>query len=263
MRPNSNENEVKNRIKIENSEYNPVPLYRSYGVTTKERPIITKIKVFTQKALATFVLGVVLSAIIIAIIAFTFASGSLVIPTAAISSVTVFLLLKFTKPLRKRIKLIGTLKKLCNKKGYKYGYTLWMSDSVLSTKWSNGKGELILHTNTRVYHIRLFSLRKYRSKLKFESEKEMTLTSYPVKNRLAVIYDFKPKTKKLAVDFGEITPVSGKETVKALIFCPTCEEWSYKYLSSYVPTGNAETVFGNKVYTASGFVSDLCRTEEV
>lgn len=264
MRQNPNENQVKNKIKIEQSEYNPVPLYRSYGVKTKERPLLTKVKIIMQKAVATLALGVPISVIAIGVIALIFASGSLLLATAIVAPAVIFTLMKITKPTRKRLKLIGDLKKLCKKYGYKYGYKLELSDSPLSSKWSKGEGELVLYTNTKVYNVRMFAIRKYRSKLKFESENEMTVTVPPLRNKFAVIYDLKTKYKKLGFDFSNVVSVTGRETVKALIICPTCEEWSYKYSNStYIPTGNAETVFGYKVYTASGFVSDLRRSEEI
>ena len=264
MRQNPNENQVKNKIKVEQSEYNPVPLYRSYGVKTKERPLLTKIKVIMQKAVATLALGVPISVIAVGMFALIFASGSLLLSTAIIAPAVFFALMKLTKPMRKRLKLIGDLKKLCKKHGYKYGYKLELSDSPLSPKWSRGAGELVFYTNTRVYHIRMFAIRKYRSKLQFESENEMTVTVPPPRNKFTVIYDLKTEHKKLEFDFGDVADAPGSETVKALIICPTCSEWSYRHSScTYIPTGNAETVFGYKVYTASGFVSDLRRMEEI
>ena len=263
MRMNPNENQVKDRIKIERSEYNPVPLYRSYGVTTRERPLLTKIKIIAQKALATCIFGLVFFTLAVGAIAFTFASGSVILPTAVLSSVATFFLLKYSKPARKRIKMVSRLKKLCKGQGYKQGYRLEMSDGILSPKWSDGRGELIFYTNTRVYHIRMFSVRKYRSRLSFESESEITVTTPPLRNVFTTIYDLTTNYKKMTVDFSGAFDSPGRDTVRAVVICPTCSEWSYRQsLNSYVPTGNAETVFGYKVYTASGFISDMIRTEE-
>lgn len=262
MRQNPNERQVKDKIKIDRSEYNPVPLYRSYGVTTREYPLLTKIKVFVQKALATALIGIPLAIIIVGMYAWTFTTGSVVIPTIVITAVGVFAFLKLSKPFRLRMKMIRALKKLCEKEGYKHGYRLEMSDKLTSPKWSNGKAELVLHTNTRVYRVRMFAIRKYRSRLRFESDKEITQIVPPLNNKFTVIYDLKSKQKKISIDFPDIADTAGKETVKALVFCPTCEEWSYRYSNNtYIPTGNADTVFGYKVYTSSGFISDLKRTE--
>ena len=77
MRTNPNENQVKNKIKIERSEYNPVPLYRSYGVTSKERPLLTKIKVIIQKATATMLFAIPIAVIAVGILSFIFAGEKL------------------------------------------------------------------------------------------------------------------------------------------------------------------------------------------
>ena len=262
MRTNPNEDQVKDKIKIERSEYNPVPLYRSYGVTSKERPLLTKIKVIIQKATATFVFGVPILVAAVGILSFIIA-GTVLVRTAILLPLGIFIILRLTKTLRKRLKLIRSLKRLCKKHGYKYGYKLEMNANPLSPKWTNGRGKLIFHTNTKVYHVAIFAIRKYRSKLQFESDTEMTLIKPPLRNKFTAIYDFRTKYKKLNIDFSGVAETAGKETVKAVVICPTCEEWSYRYsATSYVPTGNAETVFGYKAYTASGFIKDLRRSEE-
>ena len=264
MKLNSNENQVKNKLKIERSEYNPVPLYRSYGVTTKERPLWVKIKVIVQKIAATAFIGIPLSVIAVGMYAWMFASGLVIIPTVIYAAVGVFAFVMLSKPLRLRLKLIRALKKLCKKHGYKHGFKLEMSNSPFSRKWSSGECEFVFHTNSRVYHVRMFAIRKYRTRLRFESDKEITLIVPPLNNKFTVIYDLKSKQKKLSIDFGELADAKGKETVKALVFCPTCEEWSYRYSNNtYIPTGNAETVFGYKVYTVSGILSDIKRMEEI
>ena len=255
-------NRDKEKVKIEVSEYNPVPLYRAYGVTTKEYPLLTKLKVFTQKALLTFMYAVPLSVSAVGLIAITFASGSILIPTVVLSSLALLVALRSTKPLRMRLKMMRELKKLCKKAGYKNGYELEIKDSLLSSKWSNGKSEFLFHTNTKVYHIRMFAIRKKRSKLRFESDKEITVLTPPPR-KLASLYDLKVKQKKLSVDFSDVKSSDGKESVNAIVFCPRGGEWSYKNSEkTYLPTANGEKVFGYKVYTAPGFVYEVKYPED-
>lgn len=258
---NPNENQVKDKIRIQQSEYNPVPLYRSYGVTSKERPVWTKIKIFLQKALATFVLGVPMLVVLVGAYILIVAGG-LLISTAIVSALSVFAFFKLSKSPRKRMKFISSVKKLCRSNGYKYGYKAEILTNPIWLK-SGGSPHAVLHTNSRVYHIRFLSVKKYRSKLRFESESRATLVKPPLRNSFSVIYDLKTKKKSIDIDFSQITRVPGKENIMALVICPTCEEWSYKFSeSSYVPTGNAETVFGYNVYTSSGFINDVRRFEE-
>lgn len=216
-----------------------------------------------------------------------FGTSSLLFPLVIIAAlIVVFAFLTFTKALRLKLKMIRALKKLCKKRGYRDGYSLEMSDGILSSNWTNGKGKLVFHTNKRVYHVRIFSIRKYKSILQFESATEMTVIDVLPGDRVGVnIYSFSGQRKvhtvssgdlfgseqglakghkKLNIDFSSVTDTAGKETVKAVIICPTCEEWRYKQSNTtYVPTGNAETVFGYKIYTSTGFISDLRRTERV
>ena len=262
MKKQNTKEQAKDKTKIEVSEYNPVPLYRSYGVTSKEYPLLTKLKVIVQKVLLTLMFAIPLSFSVVGVIAITFASGSLLIPTVVFTSLAVFLTLKFSKPLRMRLKMVRELKKLCQNDGYRCGYKLEIKDSLFSAKWSTGRSELVFHTNTKVYHVRMYAIRKKRSRLRFESDKEITVLTLPPR-KLAIIYDLKAKQKRLSVDFPEIRNMNGKENVNAIVFCPRGEEWSYKHSEkTYLPTANGEKVFGYKVYTAPGFVRDVMQAEE-
>ena len=92
--------------------------------------------------------------------------------------------------------MIRELKKLCKKEGYKNGYKLEINDSFFSPKWATGQTEFVFHTNTKVYCVRMFAIRKKRSNLRFESDKEITVVTPPPR-KLAIIYDLKTKQKKL------------------------------------------------------------------
>ena len=251
-------------------------------------PTVIKIIAIAVSALLTLgLLIITFLPFVIDLLRLMFASSGMILAASAtVLLLAIIIFWAFTKPLRLRVKMIFSLKKMCKKQGYKYGYTLNMSQSLLSPKWRNGIGEIIFYTNTRAYHIRLFAIRKYRSILRFESENEITVIEYPSKNtadvaiynfgggqkRASVISsensfisnnEFNTKHKKFKIDFSKVTDTAGKETVKAVIICPTCAEWYYrKSNSTYIPTGNAETVFGYKVYTASGFISDIKRSEQ-
>lgn len=253
---------LNSRVHTDETDYSSeMPSYRCYGVKKKIYPRWEKFKVLLLKIAATILLAVPFSLIVVALCAFYFA-GPLIIRTAMTITIIVTLYVVISRPYRKRAKLLRSIKNLCNGKRSAFSFELPDKKSFFSLKWREREENFSVTTLTKVYRVKLLSVRSRRAILRFESPEEMIVEKRPLSNKFTVIYDLKTKYKHYAVDFSQLPDIKGREVVNAIVVCPTCGEWKYKSGIGYVITGNAETVFGRKVYTSTGFINDLKRSED-
>ena len=246
------------KTKVEVSKYNPVPLYRSYGVTRKEYAWAERLKkLFIDLAAVLALAGptIYIVAAVIAIFLFSSILAKVLLWTSVVIVSAVF----FTGKWRKRLSFNTKLKRLCKKENFKLCFKRNLRESLA---WSPDKYDLTVETPSRLYYVHVLPIEKRRQKILFESEKEIFITTPPLKNRYTAVFDIKPKVKSLALDLHKIESSSSKEVVTIMLVLPSCEDMSYKRSNvTIIPTGNGAEHFGFTVFTAKAFLKLLTRFE--
>lgn len=249
-------NREKKRERAEVSKFNPVPLFRSYGSTRKEYEPFERLLVFMQRAFVVIFLSLVFFVIGLSAVSW-FVYGGLFVKTFIITVAAVISLLILSKPARKRFVLNRKLKKLCEKNRFDLDLERGFWESL---KWSPNKIDFTVRAGKKIYYVKLLSVTPYRCKLYLDSENKLSIVKPPMKNRFAVIFDFKTKRRELDLDFSAVRDFESLETVKVLLVNPVCEEIYYKASSvSSVLTGNGGKHFGYNVFSATGFMNYVVR----
>ena len=249
----------KNKEKAEVSKYNPVPLYRSYGVTRKEYPFIEKLSVFLQKSLLVTFFALEGVVILLTTIALTL-YGSPLMKTAfwlAAGSVIVGIT---TRKLRAHLRFRAKAKRLCKKENYHLHFGCKLLESL---KYSPSRYDAIIETPSRVYYVHTLTITRRNQRLLLDSASRVDLITPPIWKFLAKYLDAKTKTTPLELDLPQIEGMNGKEAVRILLVLPSCEDISYrKSAATIIPTGNGAEHFGFTLFNEKGFLKFLPRFEQ-
>ena len=186
--------------------------------------------------------------------------GNLLVTTIILTAVATLCLYIITKPIRKRIKFLLKLRRVCRKNGFVYKAERGFFKSFF---WSPDKIDFTLKTNTHIYYVHYLTMIKYRCALIFLDENNFISRTMPLQNRFTVIFDIKPKIKGYKVSFPKSISQGAMENVNVILVNPTCCEFNTKNKNgSLEPTGNGAECFGYTLFTGSGFISNLVRTED-
>ena len=244
--------------KVEVSEYNPVSLSRSYGVTKKEYEWFEKLKLWLTRIVAVILLGIPIVALVLGAVAVMLYSSTLmkvvlwtVIILVSLSSVT--------KKARLRLKFNKKIKKLCKCEGFGLCFERKFRESL---RWSFGGCDATIETPSRIYYLHTVFVRSSRQKILFDSEKLIKLITAPPKSRFTTIFEIKPRVKELALDISSDRSIGQKEAVSIILILPGCANMSYRQSSvTTAPTGNGGEHFGYTVFTQKGLMNFLPRHE--
>ena len=258
MLKKNTDTEKKERFATE-SEENPVPIYRAYGVKRREYPVLEKIKNFIIMFFTVAFMGQYFLLMAIAIIA-VLALGNLLLKTLIITIVFVFVTVKSTRALRIRAKFNKKLKKLCKKNGYTLTFEQNFVDSLL---WSNDRIDLTVDTGNYLYQAHFLTVRKYNSGLTLAKKGEILFTQYRLNNKFTIIFNLKPKTKIYKVSFPDTHGIQNRKVVNCIIINPSCKEMFCKDRDGVIsPTGSGAEAFGMTAFTGTGFIESIKRNEE-
>ncbi len=242
------------------SKNDPVEPYRAYGVTRKEYHLYEKLKLFVARGVFLLVIGGLI--LIWALGAVTFLLyGNILLSTLVVGAVSLLVLMKFSKPIRRRLKFQKKLKKLCREKNYKLKFEQNFFDSLV---WSPEKLDFTLNTGTHLYLVHYLTLPKYNARLTFLDGENFVYTKHRLRNPFTVIFDLKDKHKNYSVKFPKKYELDRKKTVRALIVNPVCRDIFRKNeLGVIEAAGSGADIFGFSVYTGSGFIESVRRNEEL
>lgn len=251
------------KARHEISERNPVPLYRSYGVTRKEYSAIETLKMWLERIVAAFFLLIPATALTLGLVAVLIYSNALT--KVVLWTVIIYLVLSaITKKARIRLKLNRKIKKCCKNNRFDLDFERKFFESL---KWSDDGCDLTVETASRIYYIHTLYVTKARQKILFESAEAIKLITPPPRGRLwtvlGIIFNLKTRTKALSVNLSGDRSIGKKEGVSVILVLPGCQNMSYRISSaSTVPTGNGGEHFGYTVFTAKGLINFLPRYEE-
>ena len=250
----------KEKIKAETSEYNPVPMYRAYGVLKREYPWLENLKIVLIRVVAILFLCAFVFPLVFGLAMF-FVYGPLLVKVTLILIPSVTFILLITRTLRKRIRFIIKLKVLCKKNNYKLISKCGFFPSFRLLK----KGyDFMLKTPTHTYYIRYLTLRRYNATLTFENDGTIKYQKKScLKGPLAVIFPTNRKVKSYSVSFSDIPESSASKVFKVILVNPVCREFfARENNGKSVPVGSGETVRDFVVFTGTGFIESVKRNEK-
>ena len=245
--------------RIVTSKLNPVPLYRSYGVTKKEG--------FWAKM--NNVLAAILAAVLFTLLFITWGLGIYILVgmlgTIGVALVLIaiasFVYFKLCKKIRKRFKFLRRLKKYCKR----MGYNLKFYRGFFAALKLNGQGiDLTVDTGKKLWTVRFFTPKKYLSHIIFESKEKIGIKTNITKSQLKFVLGFnKPKYKQLDYKYDECINAEGRRSARALIINPVPHEVFKKDSDgAVIPIGTGEKLFGYTLFTGSGFLDTLAREDD-
>ena len=240
------------------SKYDPVPLYRSYGVTKKET-FWTVLNNFLASVLA-IALIIVLSVmwllgayILISVLG---AVGTL----AVIVSVLCFVYFKLCRKIRKRLKFVFNLRKRCKQMGYK----LVFHRSIFKGLKFNKNGlDFTVNTGKKIFNVRFFTPKKFLCHIIFNNDETVSIKTNITKSQMKFVIGINhPKTKVVEYRFGTPADTTTIKTVNALIINPVPHEVFKKDTDgAIIPIGTGEKLRGYTLFTGSGFLDTLRRED--
>lgn len=217
-----------------------------------------RIKDLFAQLLAVLFLGALASLMLFIIGALLILGNPLVSAIVILGAAVLFAFL-LTRPLRKRLRFQRKLKKLCREKKYRAVFHRPLRESF---SWSTDKLDFTLSTAKHVYYVHYLTVKSYRSSITLLDGENLLLTKYPPQNKLALIFNLKAKQKNYKVSFPKSSSIGERKFVNTVIVNPTCMEMFAKNRDGVTePTGNGTHIFGYSVYTASGFIEAVLRSE--
>ena len=241
------------------SRFNPVEIYRTYGKTKREYSFIEYLKLFLARGVVVIMMFAMLSILATGFVAFL-VFGNILVSAVVMFAMIVILFVKFSKPIRRRLKFQKKLKKLCREKRYKLTFEQSFIDSLF---WSPEKLDFTLNTGTHLYLVHYLTLPKYNASLTFMDSENFVYTKHRLRNPFTLIFDLKDKSKNYSVKFPEKYVLDRKKTVKAIIVNPVCRDIFRKNENGSIEaTGSGGDIFGASVFTGTGFLENVRRNEE-
>ena len=246
----------KNKFEGENIEVADTPMYRSYGKAKKVYPWLEKLKDFLLRGLALYYLlffAAIGALILFVMIVF---SDILAFFIALIAGISALIIL--TAIPRKRLSFLRRLKKLCKKHNYTLTFNRRFFACLSFEK--EAKADFILNTGSHVYYVKFATATKRNSEFIFFSSTEMLYRKLRLNNKITLIFDLKPKTKKIDIRFPK---EAFEENATAVILLnPVPHDIHVKERDgSTSATGDGENRFGYTVHSGTGFISAIARNE--
>ena len=255
------------------SEIFQVPLHRAYGVTKRE----TWLSHFNEH-FATFLL-ILLYAwmfIMLALGAYMLISALGHIGTAiTVVAAVWFIIWKFFRIPRKRIRFLLRLRKKCKNLGYKIEF----KRNIFKGMRLRTEGvDLTINTGKKVWTVRFLPCYKYNSDLIFVDENTIKIkhnpirlksSLFPVNSRHAIRQTLNTENKRFSLD-GKIKTINysftdevlhyGVKSARALIVNPVPHTIrKVEKDGAIYETGTGERMWGYTLYSGSGFLETLDR----
>ncbi len=238
-----------------------IPLYRTYGVTKKYHPRLTKINEILSKFIVLYLIVFQVFIIVIVGVSFWIFSGELISTVVTLILFTLMYRINTRIP-RARRKFTKKLKKLCREKGYSLEFKRGFLSSL---SWAD-KGEIdfVLKADPVTYYVRYATATKKLSTMSFISKNELVYTKHPRNNKYTLIFDFKDKSKTMHISFPDYIDDNDKNAIKAILINPVPANIEKKgaFGIGMEPTGTGEQIFGYTIFNGTGFIETLKRNAE-
>ena len=242
--------------RIERSEFEQVPLHRSYGVTKRET-WITYLNNLLASVLAVVLIVVLSSVWIVGIVLLISMMGYLGIFLAMVACAVLIYLIPMRK-LRKRVRFLFRLRRTCKK----YGFKLTFKRNFFSGLRFNKRGlDFTVDTGKKIWCVRFFTTPKYLSHITFVDKKSIQIKTGIIKSRLGFVLGLnRSKVKHIEYTFDDCVASTDKKMEKAILLNPVPHDVFKKdYDGAIIPIGTGERIHGYTIFSGSGFLENLRR----
>lgn len=240
-----------------NTDYEHVPLYRSYGVFRKFG-LPRKILETFYKVLATLVLALLAFAAALTIVT-AIIYAPVLISTAIVVIIASFILYKPVRLLHKRFRFMRKLKRVCRKNGH----TLIINRRFPKYFVHNKEQEdFCVDTGRKIYYGCFLTIPKRLTHVTFLDEKRIRLTTRinAERNKFYQIYDLQKKHREKEFYFPYVYSMSKRPVVKVVILNPSPHAIFVKDKDGVErESGTGEFTCGYYIHTGSGFVNTIER----
>lgn len=241
------------------STENPVPLYRSYGVTKKEGFFVK----------LNNVIATVLAAVLFVLLFITWGLGIYILVgmlgaigvAASILSVVLFVYLKLCRKMRKRAKFLRRMRRYCKQMGYAVKFHRGFFKGLKL----NGQGiDFTVDTGKKLWGVRFFTPKKHLCHVIFMSKDKVGIKTNITKSHFKFILGFnEPRFKEIDYKYDDRVEADGKKTASALIINPAPHDVFKKDPDgALIPIGTGERLYGYTLFTGSGFLDALMREDD-
>lgn len=236
---------------VSDSDMGQVPLYRSYGVKKKARPVVTAINLTLAKI---FTAGIMLfNFLIIAIVSFfIFRYGGVLLATLVTLVLFWVFVGKHSRIPRRRMGFTRKLKRACKKNGYELEFRRGPFESYF---WNeSSEPDTVLRAEGETYYIKYATATRPLSSFTFLSRDKMRYTKHRPRNRFSTVLELKDKSREMKISFPK------GEGKRVILVNPMPRDIFVKNdMGVTVPTGSGERVYGYTVYSGTGFLEMLER----
>ena len=242
--------------KIERSDIEPIELHRSYGVTKKET-WLTHLNSWLASVLAAKLLIGLSVVWILALVLLIAMLGYIGILLAMIAAV-LFVYFVLLRKVRKRVKFLFRLRRICKK----YGFKLEWKRNFFSGLRFNKRGlDFTVDTGKKIWCVRFFTTPKYLSHITFVDKKSIQIKTGIIKSRLGFVLGLnKSKVKRVEYTFDDCVTAEGRKIEKAVLLNPVPHDVFKKdYDGAIIPIGTGERIHGYTIFSGSGFLENLRR----
>ena len=254
--------ELKSKRRPQVSEHNPVPLYRSYGVTKKET-VFSRINEILATAMEWLLYIFYFIFITIGTMFMIYAGGAvgIVFSVAFVILYTYFVL---ARKIRKRAKFFSKLKKQCRN----LGYTVEVRRSFLKGLGFNKEGiDFVVHTSTKKWVVRFMTPKKKSCYITFLDKERIEIKKLKRKIKLKLgifgtgqIEKGKAKLRVVPYSFAECPCFDDVEVQKVLLVNPVpLEMFKVDKGGARIPIGTGERLYDYVMYSGTGFLNTLER----
>ncbi len=230
-----------------------VALYRSYGVKRKLHwwtvlgdIVFEKLMLVVLFAFDFVIIG--MGAVLV------FTLGGLLVPSLIAGVLLSIVIIRTTRQPVSRFLLLGRMRRICKKKGWKYRQGRGFFRSLY---WNDApSADFTVERPEGSLYVKFATTKKLRISVSFLSESEMKYVQKPRKSIFALAFKPKTKTKTYHITFPAEAEAEGAE--KFIIVNPIPSEILVNTVKDVpIPTGSGDTTFSYTIYSGNDFVGFL------
>lgn len=243
--------------KAENDE-NSIPLHRSYGVRKRET-LVTRFNNILAVGIAVLTYLMLAAVWLLGVVILTALLGSIGIMLICIFAV-LFVYFVPCRRLRKRLRFVLRLKRLCRKNGY----VLTFERGFFKGLKINKEGfDFTVDTGTLFWAVRFYTPRKYLSHLTFIDRNTVEVKTNITKSHFKYIVGLLgERVRREQYSFDDAPTCRGRRTMKALILNPVPHEAFKKDADgATVPIGSGEHLYDYTLFSGTGFLNIIAKAD--
>lgn len=249
----------RNRVRAVESEENPVPIHRSYGVRKKEGFFAW----LNNRIAGVFAIILFAFLAIMWVLGLYALMGALGVIGTALGFVVTVCLVYFVgfRRIRKRRKFLHKLKKTCKKCNFKLDFKRKFFDSI---RFHSDGLDFTVETGEKLYCVKIIPSKKLSHVIFYDKDTVHIRTNITRSHFKLVLGLNKPKLKIQRFGFANTQmPHTSKQVQKITLLNPVPLDMFYRDSDgAVIATGNGHTFYDYTLYAGTGFINLLLRQHE-